>query len=130
MKRFILIAFALAAAPFVLGMFPETTEKTSEIVVRGLLSCAKCDLGEAKSCVDAVDVKLRKRTSRVYLANLGNRAECGSPARPVGKQEVRVTGVPFKTANERWIAPTRVEPISRATSRQPVIANSEGQIQY
>lgn len=129
MKRSIPLIFAVALAPVMLDMVPQATEKVREIVILGFVSCTKCDRGESKECVDALEAKVGNRTKTIYLANDENREDCGSTACREGQRQVRVTGVPFRKAGKRWVAPTRVESILHADFGQAVITTDEARVQ-
>lgn len=106
--------FALVLAPVLLDFLPAQLFKpvTNQVVLQGTVSCAKCNLGESTECIDVLESRSKTARSRIYFATTEANGECRSDACRGGTRLVRLTGIPYREAGKKWIAPIRIESAS------------------
>jgi Family of unknown function (DUF6370) len=64
MKTWIIVVVAAAlVSPFLVG-FSAAQEKQKEVVLKGKVTCAKCDLGLEKNCTTVIVVKEKSKDGK------------------------------------------------------------------
>jgi hypothetical protein len=108
----LIVAVAALGAALVNGT--QAQDKEKEVTLKGTVVCAKCTLGEAKTCTTAIVVKEGGKDVTYLFNDKGDKesyhdAVCGG-----GKNEGTVTGAVSTKDGKKWITPKKVEYTKKA----------------
>lgn len=109
MKKLLLMSTLFAGVAAFSSRLPAHDEHGKPVTLQGTLLCARCAMGESKTCITVLQVKAQSGNVNYYLADKGAKEAYHEPVCGGDKRLGAVSGVVAEKNGRKYITPTKVE---------------------